>query len=131
LNPVHDGAVCRFYTNGYKIANPTIWRAYRRRNSKLDARIRYTLISSKEDPLSCTAHGEILDDVMADSHIQTRARSSGLPNVRPADDRLKDSEGLDGPKEVDGLLMEGYWRSTKSYRRHGDKPGISNSLSSG
>ncbi len=117
LNPITDGAVLPIlHLNGYKIANPTIL-------ARIDADELYNLfvgygykphVVEGDDP--ATMHqlmAETLDCVFEEIRIiQTEARA-GRRKTRPAWPMiiLKTPKGWTGPKEVDGLKTEGFWRS--------------------
>jgi xylulose-5-phosphate/fructose-6-phosphate phosphoketolase len=117
LNPANDGAVLPIlHLNGYKIANPTVLARISHEELK-DLFIGYGYEpffvegSDPEDMHRLMA--ETLDKVIAAiKDIQTDAR------VRKIFDRprwpmiiLRTPKGWTGPKEVDGLKTEGYWRS--------------------
>ncbi len=118
LNPARDGAVLPIlHLNGYKIANPTIL-----------ARIPHDQLESLflgygykphfvegDDP--ATMHQKmaatldrVLDEIAA---IQRSARSDGPVAIAPRWPMivLRSPKGWTGPKTVDGLKTEGYWRS--------------------
>jgi xylulose-5-phosphate/fructose-6-phosphate phosphoketolase len=120
LSPVHDGAVLPIlHLNGYKIANPTIL------GRLPDDELRSLFVGygyepvfvEGEDPapthqLMASALGETLNRIQ---EIQRNARGG-----RPRDDLqrprwpmivLRTPKGWTGPKEVDGLKTEGFWRS--------------------
>jgi xylulose-5-phosphate/fructose-6-phosphate phosphoketolase len=117
LNPVRDGAVLPIlHLNGYKIANPTVLaRIPREELFSLFRGYGYEPIEvSADDPLQ--AHQEMaeaLDRCVAKiRHIQQAAREN------ENDDRprwpmliLRTPKGWTGPKEVDGLPVEGTWRA--------------------
>ncbi len=117
LNPRTDGAVLPIlHLNGYKIANPTI--LARIPEEELLALFRgygwSPLLVSGDDPAEvhqafAAALDEALDHIGA---IQHAARAHG----GPARERwpmivLRTPKGWTGPKEVDGLPVEGTWRS--------------------
>jgi xylulose-5-phosphate/fructose-6-phosphate phosphoketolase len=117
LNPRTDGAVLPvLHLNGYKIANPTI--LARIPEEELLALFRgygwNPLLVSGDDPVEvhqslARALDEALDGIAA---IQHAARVDG----KPAGERwpmivLRTPKGWTGPKEVDGLPVEGTWRS--------------------
>ncbi len=117
LNPVRDGAVLPIlHLNGYKIANPTVLA----RISHEELKDLFTGYGYKpcfvegEDPE--TMHrlmAETLDTVCAEiKSIQGKARNHSL-NERPRWPMiiLRTPKGWTGPKEVDGLKTEGFWRS--------------------
>ncbi|WP_233526195.1 phosphoketolase family protein [Actinomadura spongiicola] len=117
IDPVHDGAVLPIlHLNGYKIANPTVLA----RISE-DELVRLfegyghaPIVVSGDDPAvmheqMATALDQALDEIR---RIQRAARDEG------ATDRprwpviiLRTPKGWTGPKEVDGLPVEGTWRS--------------------
>ena len=124
LNPVTDGAVLPvLHLNGYKIANPTV--LARIPEDELAALMRgygYTpYFVSGDDP--ATVHRELaatLDQVLDDiARIQSEARDAefadGLVDrtSRPLWPMivLRTPKGWTGPKEVDGLPVEGTFRS--------------------
>jgi xylulose-5-phosphate/fructose-6-phosphate phosphoketolase len=117
LSPRTDGAVIPIlHLNGYKIANPTI----HARISE-DELVKFMeghgyrpIIVSGDDPgavhpLLAAALDDVLDDVAT---IQRRARSGG-DDARPRWPMivLRTPKGWTGPREVDGKLTEGTWRS--------------------
>ena len=117
LNPVTDGAVLPvLHLNGYKIANPTL--LARIPESELADLMRgygYTPhFVGGDDPETVHARlagtlDTVLDDIAA---IQAAARS-GAPATRPAWPMivLRTPKGWTGPKEVDGLAVEGTFRA--------------------
>src|SRR6266540_3149856 len=119
-NPRGDGAVLPIlHLNGYKIANPTL--LARIPEEELEALMR----GYGHEPLFFSASA---DDDHADVHrrfaatldraldeietIQRRAREDGV-SERPAWPMivLRTPKGWTGPAEVDGLPVEGTWRS--------------------
>ena len=117
LDPVHDGAVLPIlHLNGYKIANPTIMgRMTDEALRQLFEGLGYEPIFVEgSDPMPM--HQEMagtLDrcfDRIAD--IQRDARSGeakGMPRWPMI--VLRSPKGWTGPKEVDGLKVEGFWRA--------------------
>jgi xylulose-5-phosphate/fructose-6-phosphate phosphoketolase len=117
LNPVTDGAVLPIlHLNGYKIANPTILA----RIGPEELRSLFVGYGYKpylvegDDPktmhqLMSGTLDRVFDEIRA---IQTAARE-GRANGRPIWPMiiLKTPKGWTGPKEVDGLKTEGFWRS--------------------
>lgn len=117
LNPVTDGSVLPIlHLNGYKIANPTVL-----------ARISYEeleslfigygykpyLIKGSEPKTMHQLMASTLDTVIAEiKAIQHEARTHGY-SKRPRWPMiiLCTPKGWTGPKEVDGMKTEGYWRS--------------------
>ncbi len=117
LDPVHDGAVLPIlHLNGWKIANPTVLDRIGR--SELTALLEgyghapYFVEGS--DPATMhTAMAETMEVVLAEIRgIQERARS-GQDAARPRWPMivLRTPKGWTGPKEVDGVPVEGTWRS--------------------
>ena len=121
LNPVTDGAVLPIlHLNGYKIANPTI--LARISSEELhDLFVGYGykpyLIEGDEPTKMHQLMASTLDTVMDEIQaIQTEARqgsTKGQLKARPIWPMivLKSPKGWTGPKEVDGLKTEGFWRS--------------------
>jgi len=117
LNPKSDGAVLPIlHLNGYKIANPTLLaRIPRQELRELFKGYGYApLIVEGHEPRAM--HRDMaaaLDLCMARIRaIQRDARRSGVTS-RPAWPLiiLRSLKGWTGPREVDGLKTEGFWRS--------------------
>jgi xylulose-5-phosphate/fructose-6-phosphate phosphoketolase len=117
LNPMRDGCVLPIlHLNGYKIANPTV--LARIRHEELDQLLRgygYTpyYVEGDEPARMHQLMARTLDTVIAEiKHIRADARANGVTE-RPAWPMivLRSPKGWTGPKEVDGLRTEGYWRS--------------------
>jgi xylulose-5-phosphate/fructose-6-phosphate phosphoketolase len=117
LNPATDGAVLPIlHLNGYKIANPTV--LARIPDHELESLLRgygYAVhVVQGDDPK--LVHQQLaatMDAVVGEIHaIQRRARVDGDLS-RPAWPAivLKTPKGWTGPKEVDGLPVEGTWRA--------------------
>ncbi len=119
LNPVTDGAVLPvLHLNGYKIANPTV--LARIPTDELTALLRGYGYEPRfvggDDPaevheqLAATLD-EVFDDIAA---IQYNARGvAGTPVSRPVWPMivLRTPKGWTGPKEVDGVPVEGTFRA--------------------
>ncbi len=119
LNPARDGAVLPIlHLNGYKIANPTILARIP------EAELRSLFVGYGYEPLFVEGHDPalmhermavVLDDAFAKiGAIQEAARRSpGTPSKRPNWPMivLRSPKGWTGPKTVDGLKTEGFWRS--------------------
>jgi xylulose-5-phosphate/fructose-6-phosphate phosphoketolase len=118
LNQVHDGAVLPIlHLNGYKIANPTI--LARMSDDELTALFTgygYEPVFVEGDdpkrmhPAMAQALDDVLDRIAA---IQKNARATAGPIQRPRWPMivLRSPKGWTGPKEVDGLKVEGFWRA--------------------
>ena len=116
VDPRRDGAVLPIlHLNGYKIANPTILARIPR--DELDALMRgyghkpYHV--EGDDPVSvhrqfAAALDRALDDIAA---IQRNARDGGEERPRWPMIVLRTPKGWTGPHEVDGVQVEGTYRS--------------------
>ncbi|WP_455274092.1 phosphoketolase family protein [Rhizobium herbae] len=118
LNPARDGAVLPIlHLNGYKIANPTILARIP------EDELRALFIGYGYEPLFVEGHDPavmhermavVLDHAMDKIHdIQNAARGGSEQSSRPKWPMivLRSPKGWTGPKEVDGLKTEGFWRS--------------------
>ena len=120
LNPATDGAVLPIlHLNGYKIANPTV--LARIPEDELDALLRGygydpSFVAFTPDDEHEEVHrrfAAVLDDALDRiEEIQRDARENGA-SERPAWPMivLRSPKGWTGPAEVDGLPVEGTWRS--------------------
>ncbi|MBP2335698.1 xylulose-5-phosphate/fructose-6-phosphate phosphoketolase [Saccharothrix coeruleofusca] len=116
LDPAHDGAVLPIlHLNGYKIANPTV--LARIPHEELDALLRgygYTPRYVEGDDPS-TMHvrmAEVLDEVVDEiARIRQAARAGQTERPRWPMIVLRSPKGWTGPSEVDGVAVEGTWRS--------------------
>jgi xylulose-5-phosphate/fructose-6-phosphate phosphoketolase len=118
LNPVTDGAVLPvLHLNGYKIANPTVLaRIPEEELAELMRGYGYTPhFVTGDDPADvhhqlASTLDIVLDDIAA---IQHAARSGTGAPTRAAWPMivLRTPKGWTGPKEVDGLPVEGTWRA--------------------
>ena len=117
LNPARDGAVLPIlHLNGYKIASPTILARISRK--ELTALFRgygyHPYFVEGDDPERVHRQmASTLDEIVAKIRaIQSDARVNGFTK-RPLWPMivLRTPKGWTGPKEVDGLKMEGSWRS--------------------
>jgi xylulose-5-phosphate/fructose-6-phosphate phosphoketolase len=117
LNAAGDGAVLPIlHLNGYKIANPTI--LARISPEELEALLRGygyepIMVDGHEPPLMHQKMAAAMDRAFDAIHaIQQEARS-GRRTGRPRWPMivLRSPKGWTGPKTVDGLKTEGYWRS--------------------
>jgi xylulose-5-phosphate/fructose-6-phosphate phosphoketolase len=117
LNPVHDGAVLPIlHLNGYKIANPTV--LARISNGELEQLLRgfghnpYFVEGDDPDEVH-QLMAATLDTVVAEIRgIQTEAHTRGF-RKRPQWPMivLRTPKGWTGPEVVDGLPVEGTFRS--------------------
>jgi xylulose-5-phosphate/fructose-6-phosphate phosphoketolase len=117
LDPITDGAVLPIlHLNGYKISNPTI--LARIEGGELEQFLRgcgwAPLFVEGDDPdamheLMATAMESAIEDI---GRIQTTARGEGNP-ARPRWPMivLRSPKGWTGPKVVDGVQIEGTFRS--------------------
>jgi len=118
LNPVHDGAVLPIlHLNGYKIANPTVL------GRMSDAEIRALFIGYGHEPIFVEGDdpprmhqlmADALDVALASIRsIQqnARERQDDLRRPRWPVIVLRSPKGWTGPKQVDGLKVEGFWRA--------------------
>ncbi len=117
LNPASDGAVLPIlHLNGYKIANPTV--LSRIPADELAALLRgygYAplFVEGEEPEAMHQAMAAALDEAFAGiAAIQKAAREDGATE-RPRWPMivLRSPKGWTGPKTVDGLKSEGFWRS--------------------
>ena len=117
LNPLTDGAVLPIlHLNGYKIANPTLLARIPEAElrSLLEGYGYEPYMIAGDDPADMHQRmagllDRVLDQVAA---IQGKARKRGQPE-RPRWPMIvmKTPKGWTGPKEVDGLPVEGTWRA--------------------
>ncbi|WP_315718810.1 MULTISPECIES: phosphoketolase family protein [unclassified Bradyrhizobium] len=118
LNPAHDGAVLPIlHLNGYKIANPTVL------GRMADAEIKSLfegygyaplLVEGDEPQAMHRQMADALDVALASIRsIQQNARQPDAVIHRPRWPMivLRSPKGWTGPKEVDGLKVEGFWRA--------------------
>ncbi|HEV8064912.1 MAG TPA: phosphoketolase family protein, partial [Acidimicrobiales bacterium] len=117
LDPVRDGVVLPvLHLNGYKIANPTVLaRVPDEELESLFAGYGYRphVVAGDEPAVMHELMAATLDTVVGEiAAIQTAARSGGATE-RPVWPMivLRSPKGWTGPKEVDGLPVEGTWRS--------------------
>jgi xylulose-5-phosphate/fructose-6-phosphate phosphoketolase len=117
LNPVHDGAVLPIlHLNGYKIANPTVL------GRMSDEEIRNLFIGYGYEPLFVEGDdphemhrlmSDALDVALTSIRSIQQARNQAVRFHRPKWPMivLRSPKGWTGPKEVDGLKVEGFWRA--------------------
>jgi xylulose-5-phosphate/fructose-6-phosphate phosphoketolase len=117
LDPARDGAVLPIlHLNGYKIANPTILaRIGDEELADLFRGYGYTpyLVAGDDPQLMHQQFAGTLDRCLDEiAAIQRRARQDGdLSRPRWPMIVLRTPKGWTGPKEVDGVPVEGSWRS--------------------
>jgi xylulose-5-phosphate/fructose-6-phosphate phosphoketolase len=117
INPIRDGAVLPIlHLNGYKINNPTILaRIDHDELEKLFIGYGYTpyFVEGSDPETMHQAMAATLDQCIKDiKSIQDEARKSGVPKRgRWPMIILRSPKGWTGPKEVDGHIIEGNWRS--------------------
>jgi xylulose-5-phosphate/fructose-6-phosphate phosphoketolase len=117
LSPATDGAVLPIlHLNGYKIANPTILARIGREELEMLLRgYGYTpyFVEGHEPETMHRLMAETLDQVVAEiRRIQSDARQNGVTE-RPRWPMivLETPKGWTGPKEVDGVPVEGTYRA--------------------
>jgi xylulose-5-phosphate/fructose-6-phosphate phosphoketolase len=117
LNPITDGAVLPIlHLNGYKIANPTVLARISR--NELEELLRGYgwdpyFVQGEDPPVMHRLMAETLDKVIAEIQaIQQAARAKG-DATRPRWPMivLVTPKGWTGPKEVDGVPVEGTFRA--------------------
>ena len=117
LNPRTDGAVLPIlHLNEYKIANPTVLARIPEEElvSLLEGYGWAPLIVAGSDPsVVHQAFAAALDEALDQIHEIQRAAREGGVEARPTWPMLvlRTPKGWTGPKEVDGLPVEGTWRS--------------------
>lgn len=118
LNPIHDGAVLPIlHLNGYKIANPTVLaRIDPQELRSLLAGYGYEpfFVEGDDPPAMHRLMAETLDTVFDRiGEIQREARETGRVDHRPRWPMivLRSPKGWTGPKELDGKMVEGFWRA--------------------
>jgi xylulose-5-phosphate/fructose-6-phosphate phosphoketolase len=117
LDPIHDGAVLPIlHLNGYKISNPTV--LARVEPEELEQFLRGCgwkpyFVEGHEPVAMHQVMAKVMDQVMEDiRRIQSNARAKKDPS-RPRWPMivLRSPKGWTGPKMVDGLPVEGTFRS--------------------
>ncbi|HEY1911373.1 MAG TPA: phosphoketolase family protein [Vicinamibacterales bacterium] len=117
LNPVHDGVVLPIlHLNGYKIANPTVLARISREELEQFLRGCGWTPHFVEGSDPATMHAlmaSTLDKVAADIRQIQKAARSGGNTIRPRWPMivLNSPKGWTGPKEVDGIKIEGTFRA--------------------
>ena len=117
LNPVYDGAVLPIlHLNGYKISEPAILARISHEELEqlfLGLGYRPYFVEGEEPEIVHQLLSRTLDKVVAEiRNIQKQARSKGFEK-RPRWPMIifRTPKGWTGPKVVDGLAIEGSWRS--------------------
>ena len=117
LNPITDGAVLPIlHLNGYKIANPTV--LARIEPEELDQLLRgygwtpYHVEGDDPDTMHELMAGVLDKAIIEIREIQNNARADNAPH-RPRWPMivLRSPKGWTGPKEVDGVQIEGTFRA--------------------
>jgi xylulose-5-phosphate/fructose-6-phosphate phosphoketolase len=128
LNPARDGCVLPIlHLNGYKIANPCfLARIPKDELTKLFEGYGYKpyFVEGHEPEAMHAAMAETLDRVVGEIQaIQAEARETRTPR-RPAWPMivLRTPKGWTCPREIDGKLCEGYWRSHQVPMGEMDRP---------
>ncbi len=118
VNPARDGAVLPIlHLNGYKIANPTVLAriSHEELTDLMHGYGHEPHFVEGDDPMQVhQALAQTLDVVLARiREIQSDARRAGQTPARPRWPMivLRTPKGWTGPKFVDGLPVEGTWRS--------------------
>ena len=117
LNPKNDGAVLPIlHLNGYKIANPTI--LARISHAELESLLtgygyKPYFVEGSDPAIVHQIMAKTLDTIIGEiKAIQREARSTGVASLpRWPMIVMRTPKGWTGPKEVDGLKTEGFWRS--------------------
>ena len=117
LNPATDGAVLPIlHLNGYKIANPTI--LARIPHEQLAALLvgygyKPHFVEGDDPPRMHQLMAATLDRIVGEIAALQKAARAGQKIVCPQWPMivLRSPKGWTGPKTVDGLKTEGYWRS--------------------
>jgi xylulose-5-phosphate/fructose-6-phosphate phosphoketolase len=117
LSPSHDGAVLPIlHLNGYKIANPSVLaRISREELENLFSGYGYKpyWVEGSEPEQMHQMMAATLDGVIVEIQTIQKEARDGRVVKRPRWPMiiLKTPKGWTGPKEVDGLKVEGFWRS--------------------
>ncbi len=129
LNPARDGAVLPvLHLNGYKIAGPTVL-ARIPKEELIDLFVGYGykphFVEGDDPPLMHQLMAATLDRVIAEiKDIQAEARRNpDAPRPQWPVIILRSPKGWTGPKTVDGLQIEGSFRSHQVPVTDLDKPG--------
>jgi xylulose-5-phosphate/fructose-6-phosphate phosphoketolase len=132
LDPVRDGAVLPIlHLNGYKISNPTIpARIGRNELKQLFTGYGYKpfFVEGSDPVVMHQTMARVMDTVIKEiKAIQAKARKNRTKDPeRPMWPMiiLNTPKGWTGPKSIDGLKTEGYWRSHQvPFAEMAEKPG--------
>ncbi|MDD5116366.1 MAG: phosphoketolase family protein [Candidatus Omnitrophica bacterium] len=131
LNPKIDGAVLPIlHLNGYKISNPTILARISKRELKDFFRgcgYKPYFVQGSDPALMHRLMAKTLETAVKEIRsIQSGARKSARKLSRPEWPMivLNTPKGWSGPKSIDGLKTEGYWRSHQvPFAEMAEKPG--------
>ncbi|MBN9472202.1 MAG: phosphoketolase family protein [Bosea sp.] len=129
LNPAADGAVLPIlHLNGYKIANPTV--LARIPHAELEALLRGygydpLFVEGEEPETMHRAMAATLDTAFSRIAARQSEARAGQAHARPRWPMivLRSPKGWTGPKRVDGLKAEGFWRSHQVPFGDMSKPG--------
>ena len=129
LNPARDGAVLPIlHLNGWKINNPTV--LARIPHAELDAFItgcghRAWYVEGEDPKAMHEAMARALDEIVEEIRAIRRKARGGADAARPRWPALvlRTPKGWTGPREVDGLRVEGTWRSHQVPVADMDDPG--------
>jgi xylulose-5-phosphate/fructose-6-phosphate phosphoketolase len=129
LNPAADGAVLPIlHLNGYKIANPTV--LARIPHTELEALLQGygydpILVEGEEPEAMHQTMATALDTAFSGIAAMQNEARAGSPRDRPRWPMsvLRSPKGWTGPKTVDGLKTEGFWRSHQVPFSNMSKPG--------
>ncbi|GAB3974629.1 phosphoketolase family protein [Actinoallomurus acanthiterrae] len=116
LDPAADGAVLPIlHLNGYKIANPTVLARIPEHElvALLEGYGHRPIIVSGDEPADVHRKlADALDDAVDDiARIQASARGGSTERPRWPMVVLRTPKGWTGPREVDGVPVEGTWRA--------------------
>jgi xylulose-5-phosphate/fructose-6-phosphate phosphoketolase len=116
LDPLHDGAVLPIlHLNGYKIANPTV--LARIPHDDLEQMFRgfgyepFFVEGSEHEPMHQQMAATLDTAITRIRQIQQAARNGDKTTPRWPMIVLRSPKGWTGPRDVDGLKTEDYWRS--------------------
>ena len=116
LNPIRDGAVLPIlHLNGYKINNPTFWRASVTRSWRICCAATAGRPTSSRAPIptACTRQWRRQSSTaLRRSESRKRSRKTGVAR-RPRWPMivLRSPKGWSAPVEVSGHRLEGFWRA--------------------